>query len=275
MEIGIVTDEISPDIREAITLGMSWGIQDFEFRTCKSGRIPFVSNADLETLAACKKEFGIRITALSPGTFKVPLEDEAAVRRDLEEILPRTIDLAEKFESPLVITFGFMKSADHSNAGFHRAVEMFRKAADLAERYGIRLALENEPGFWADTGENTAKLLAAVNSKHLGANWDPANALGAQKLPYPAGYQALRDWVVNLHVKDAEKDSTLACVPVGEGKIQWEDQLRAVVQDGRLRHVTIETHCLPLIEKSKQNVETVRRMLSNIEQELSREVKAS
>jgi len=273
VRIGIVTDEISPDIREAIALGVSWGIRDFEFRTCRSGRIPFISETDLQTLRDCKDEFGVNITALSPGTFKTTVGETDSVRKELNEILPRTMHLAHQLGAPLVITFGFLRSGGSDANEFDRVVEVFRAAASLAEQEDLMLAVENEPGFWADTGMNTAKLLRTVNSEYLRANWDPANALGAEAFPYPTGYAALKDWIVNLHVKDAEKDSTLECVPVGQGKIKWEDQLRAVLRDGKLTHITIETHCLPLIENSRKNVETVARLLKKIEQEEARTVR--
>jgi hypothetical protein len=32
-----------------------------------------------------------------------------------------------------------------------------------------------------------------------------------------------------------------------------------------VNHVTIETHCLPLVEKSKQNVITLKKYLSEIQ----------
>jgi sugar phosphate isomerase/epimerase len=275
MRIGIVTDEISPDIREAFSLGISWGIRDFEFRTSKSGRVPYISDEDLQTLLSAKEDFGVRITALSPGTFKVPVNDKAAVEKDLTEVLPATMKLAHRFDTRVVITFGFVRSVGPEESEFEQVVRVLKKAASLAEAEGITLALENEPGFWADSGKKTAKLLASVNSSHLQANWDPANALGVENYPYPAGYEALKRWIVNIHVKDATRDSTLACVPVGEGKINWEGQLRALVRDGKLAHVTIETHCLPLIEKSKQNVETIKRMLKKIQQEQSNEVAVS
>jgi sugar phosphate isomerase/epimerase len=267
MRIGIVTDEISLYVREAISLGVSWGIQDYEVRTTQSGRVPFISSEDIETLHACKKEFGLNITALSPGTFKIPLSDEAGISKELTEVFPATIELANQFETPCIITFGFLRSVGADESEFDRAVATLRQAAELTGAAGITLALENEPGFWADSGKRTARLLAAVNSKNLQANWDPANALGAEMYPFPVGYEAIKRWVVNVHVKDALRDSTLSCVPVGEGKINWEGQLRALVRDARVRHVTIETHCLPLVEKSKRNLDAVTRILKKIEKE--------
>jgi L-ribulose-5-phosphate 3-epimerase UlaE len=73
--------------------------------------------------------------------------------------------------------------------------------------------------------------------------------------------------VVNVHAKDTQKGSLVQCVPVGEGVIDWKNQLKALMHDRVVDHVTIETHCHPLIEKSKQNVEIVRKYLAEIERQ--------
>ena len=123
------------------------------------------------------------------------------------------------------------------------------------------VAVENEPGFWCDSGANTARIMTQVNSPALRVNWDPANAIGTEEVPFPDGYQALKPWIANVHVKDTVRGALLQCVPVGEGKVDWPGQLQALVADQIVEHVTIETHCLPLVEKSRQNLETVRRLL--------------
>lgn len=51
-------------------------------------------------------------------------------------------------------------------------------------------------------------------------------------------------------------------VPVGKGKVDWQGQLRALVQHKLIDHVTIETHCEPLIENSRKNLSAVRKMLT-------------
>jgi sugar phosphate isomerase/epimerase len=275
MRIGIVTDEISLDIREAFSLGVSWGIHDFEFRSSTSGRVPNVSSEDVRQLLQMKKEFSATITALSPGTFRLPIDDKNAIDKEFKQVLPETIKLAHKLDTSMVITFGFLRSIGLEEPDFAQVVEVLQSAAELAKREGIILALENEPGFWADSGKKMARVLAAVNSTHLMASWNPANALGAENYPFPVGYEAIKRWVVNVHVKDATKGSTLASVPVGEGKINWEGQLRAIVKEQKLDYVTIETGCPPLVENSKKNVETVIRILKKIETEPSHQLLAS
>jgi sugar phosphate isomerase/epimerase len=275
MRIGIVTDEISLDIREAFSLGVSWGIHEFEFRSSASGRVPNVSSEDVRVLLQMKKESSATITTLSPGTFRCLIDDKEAIDKELNRVLPETIKLAHKLDASLVITFGFLKSVGSEESDFEQVVEVLQRAAELAKREGITLALENEPGFWADSGKKMARILTAVNSTHLMASWSPANALGAENYPFPVGYEAVKRWITNIHVKDATKGSTLACVPVGEGKVNWEGQLRAIVKEEKLCCLTIETGCPPLVENSNKNVETVTRMLKKIENEPAHELRAS
>jgi sugar phosphate isomerase/epimerase len=143
-------------------------------------------------------------------------------------------------------------------------VELMSRAAETARKAGITLVVENEPGFWCDSGEHTAKLLGAVNSPSLRANWDPCNGYGTAEKPFPNGYESVKKFIANVHVKDTKEGALIRCVPVGEGAVDWKGQLEAVVRDQIVNHVTIETHCLPLVEKSKQNVDTLRRYLSEI-----------
>jgi sugar phosphate isomerase/epimerase len=103
-----------------------------------------------------------------------------------------------------------------------------------------------------------------VGSIALGANWDPANSYGTAERPYPEGYQAIKERIFNVHVKDTKQSSLVQCVPVGEGGVDWDGQINSLMHDKVVSHVTIETHCLPLIENSAKNVDALRRMMSGV-----------
>jgi len=267
MRLGIVTDEISADVREAIQLGVSWGITDYELRVIGDARVPNVKSETVNELLRLKKKFGIRYTALSPGACKGAVDDQMKFSHELSETLPATFVLAKKLGAPLVIIFGFQRLPYQTAILEAEVVTAFRRIAAIAKKESLRLAIENEPGFWCDTGQNTARIIAAVNSPFLGANWDPANALGTDEIPYPDGYEAIKKWIANVHVKDTVKSALLQCVPVGEGKIEWEGQMRALVRGDIVKHVTIETHCLPLIENSQKNLQRLRQILQRMNAE--------
>lgn len=262
MEIGFVTDEISSDIKEAIEIGVSWGISKYELRVVGKNRIPDIDATRIRQIQELIKRHNVQITALSPGMLKGALQDAAEIEREINETLPATFALAQKFETDKVIVFGFHRSeADHPNDK-QRVIDYFGRVAESAEARGLIIAVENEPGFWCDTGENTARILATVNSPALRANWDPGNAVGTDEPPFPDGYYALKDWISNVHIKDTVKGALVECVPVGEGLVDWPGQLRAIVQERPVEHMTIETHCLPLIEKSKQNLRVVKELIA-------------
>jgi sugar phosphate isomerase/epimerase len=266
LAIGILSDEIMPDFSKAAEYGISWGITLFELRTLRTGRVPDVDAEELREVDEVVRSRGLRITALSPGIFKHPLSDEEAIHFELETLLPETLSMAKKLRAPLVIAFGFRRREGEPPDGVRKAVEYMRQAAAAAERRGLKLAVENEPGFWCDSGSATASFIRKVGSAALGANWDPANAVGSQggERAFPEGYRAVREVLVNVHVKDTRAGTLVKCVPVGEGVLDWRGQLRALARDGRVGHVTIETHCEPLISKSKLNVTTIQHYLKDI-----------
>ena len=264
MRIGIVTDEISADVREAIQLGLNWGIMDYELRVIDEARVPTVKPETIDDLLWFKEKFGLRYTALSPGTGKGTIDDHATLQREMNETLPATFTLAKKLAVPKIIIFGFHRPPQQSETFLPQVIAAFRQIASLAEKENLLIVIENEPGFWCDTGKNTARMIAAVSSPYLRANWDPANALGTDEIPYPDGYEAIKKWVANVHVKDTIKGALIQGVPIGEGKIDWNGQIKALVRDRVVEHVTLETHCLPLIENSQKNLQRLRQILKSV-----------
>ena len=264
LSLGIVSDEISTDFRQAVQLGVSWGISHFELRCLNTGRVPFVQQTELDDVLRVVKEREISITALSPGVFKHPLSKRDELERECVEALPMTIAMARQFGAPLIIVFGFHREPGDQKEQYAYAVELMRRAARVAEKEGVKLAIENEPGFWCDTGANTSRFIRDVASPVLGANWDPCNAYGTNEAPFPDGYLAIRSFIFNVHVKDTKQGALVQCVPIGEGALDWGGQIAALLRDKVVRHVTIETHCLPLIENSWRNVEALRRLLSEL-----------
>jgi sugar phosphate isomerase/epimerase len=261
LELGIVSDEITTDFREAVRLGSSWGIKKYEIRCLKSGRIPDVDRHEWQEVVKIAREEGVQITALSPGIFKHGPSKTGEIEHELAVVLPQTMTMAKECGASLVIVFGFQRQENELTKQYAAAVGYMRRAAAAVDKERIRIAIENEPGFWCDTGVNTARLIREVHSPALGANWDPCNAFGTSELPYPDGYRAIKEVVINVHVKDTKRGSLIQCVPVGDGAIDWKGQIQALLSDRIVTHVTIETHCLPLVENSRRNVDILRQYM--------------
>jgi sugar phosphate isomerase/epimerase len=261
LDLGIVSDEVALPFREAVRHAAGWGITRFEIRCLVSGRVPALDRAEWNELVSLTGDQGLTITALSPGVFKHPLSRKADIEKELSDVLPKTIDLAHECGARLIIVFGFAREQGEQAGNDQAAVAVLRRAAELASRNGVTLAVENEPGFHCDTGANTRTIIEHVGSAALGANWDPCNAYGTAEIPYPQGYEAVKPVIVNVHAKDTTRGSLIQCVPIGEGVIDWGGQVQALMRDGMVRHITIETHCLPLVEQSRKNVAVLRALM--------------
>jgi len=260
LSIGIVSDEITPDFREALAYAHAWGIALFEIRCLAGGRVPFISEEELTELRTAVD------SGANPhhGSFSGHLQRLGfrpdTLEFELSEILPKTIRMAKDLCCAMVITFGFKRSGFSEEEEFAAAVESMSRAARIAKEEHVVLAVENEPGFVCDTGTNTAALLRAVGSPFLRANWDPANAFGGGEAPYPDGYEAVKPF----HRKRPREGhagsvrSSNVC-PVGEGLLDWKSSFARSCGMAVVSHVTIETHCLPLIEKIENKISTFFR----------------
>ena len=264
MEIAIVSDELTPDFEQSVETAGEWGIRLFELRMLSTGRVPGISDAERRDLHRIIDEYGVRITALSPGLFKYFVDDAGRLQADMEDMLPRTLDLAAELGVSSVIVFGFQRRDRSSIEEEELVLQSLREAAAIAKASQQDLLIENEPGYWFDTGINTARMIERIDRPNLFANWDPCNAyLGpGQEAPFPDGYHAVKRFIRNVHVKDTIEGSLVRCVPVGEGVIDWKGQMEALVRDGLVGHITIETHCEPRISNSRRNMEMVRTLLA-------------
>ncbi len=267
LELGIVSDEIAPDFREAVSYGLKWGISRYELRMLKSGRIPHVNKEEVDEICALIDRHELTITAVSPGLFKLPVSDQAGITHELEVVLPETIEFARKVGSSLIIVFGFQSDSTDLLNQRKKAAEIIRKAAEMVGEASMMLAVENEPGFLCDTGKNTARFIEQVAHPALRSNWDPCNSYGTDEIPFPEGYESVGKYIVNVHAKDTKLGALVKCLPLGEGKIDWPGQIKALLDDRIVDHITIETHCLPLIEQSEKNVHYLKNLLARLSDE--------
>lgn len=261
LEIGIVTDEVSRDLAEALEIARSWGLSLFELREGSERRFPDFTTDEVGLVDELIRSGG-RVTAVSPGILKGSVADRQNIRRELDDVLPRSIELARRFECPQMIVFGFERTPNDER---DRALvsDVLTEVAETAAAADLTVAIENEPNFWFDRPGSSAELLAEIGHPTLRLNWDPANQHWGGSLPDYDGFLALQRYIANIHVKDIDPDDSAApWRPVGTGATPWRQILRWIINETDLGHVTIETHCEPLVESSRRSLETVRAIIS-------------
>ena len=254
INIGIVTDEVSRNLEEAIELCQEWGIAHYELREGSTGRVPAFTPDELKRLDRLVENGGT-ITAVSPGIFKGHIEDKARWTREAQDTFPRAIDLAQRLGCTTLIAFGFEESDGRSENRL-QVLKAFESIAEQVASAGMRIALENEPGFWIDRPDTTVALLDEIRHPLLRLNWDPANLHWSGQEPDDEAVDQLKDYIINLHVKDfAPGDDENPWKPLGEGIVPWKDLLPEILNNVPLSQVTLETHCEPLVENSRKSLD--------------------
>lgn len=273
MKISIVTDELSADPETAFELGLEWGVQDFELRGVYDQRVPRLASHTKRRLQRAVRSFGVGITAVSPGLFKIPFPDaeprqsnlgwmdaefhhsweasRALLADHIDRLLPESLDFAAGIGAPFLIAFSFHRAGNPQGSAPAGVVETLALAAEQAASRGIGLLVETEEGHWANTGARSAELAGRIAHPGCAVNWDPANALIDGDTPFPDGYAAVRHLVRNVHFKDARRFADGSWTLTEDGDVDWSGQIAALVADNYSGAIALEPHLSPGLSSTR------------------------
>ncbi len=283
MQIVLIPDEYTADPATAFELGRRWGIEHFEIRYVYRWRVPVGPAWVADRAAAGVRDYGVTITAISPGLFKPTMRTDGStcpistetpdeIRRHLDELLPAAFGFAERLGTRNITVFALPRPAGEEAIDPPRiVVDTLAEAAGKAAEAGFRLLLENGGGSWADSAEATKAVLEAVGSDALRLTWDPANVTyaGFGQDPVAEGYPLLAAFVANVHVKDVTiAGGKPAWTMIGDGVIDWAGQLRRLQQDGYRGPLTIEPHLQYQPGKDRDLVAMMERFLARLREML-------
>lgn len=255
MRVSIISDEISRDPLTAAELAAQWGLKHLELRSHFGTRAPRgMSDADITAVARAADSFGLDVPSISPGLFKLSLDDPA-IDEHRGELGVRCLEMAQMLGAGVMVIFPYFRTDrdEPEDVWPDVLVEDFQRVADLAAERGITIAVENEPICYAATGQSLARLLDEIDRPNCGANWDPANHFVYRPEDFRGGYEALGERIVHVHVKDHAVDDqgNRRTVPAGEGEVDWPGQVRALLGDGYQGLMVVETHFGPRVAGSE------------------------
>jgi sugar phosphate isomerase/epimerase len=287
MKISVVTDEVSSDVETALEVIKSWGVQAVELRGIGEQRFPQISDYWKYRLPQLLDEFGMQVIAISPGLFQTPppgrprqpmafnrggdmrlvrdeLEADTRRERDVNQLLPASIEAALQLGAESIICFSFFSRSDHTEGDPlpEEAVHIVRYAAEKVAAAGLKLNVEvSEPSL------RCADLVRRVNHPAFGVNWDPGAAyMGGEDAPYPDGYAQLRPYVRHVHFKDVRKaPATGEREVVVDGVIDWMGALRTLRDDGFDGWISVETHRRPKVDSTYRVLRRLQSMVAALE----------
>ena len=258
MKLSVITDEIDADLGHALDVMAEYGVRGAELRQLWDKNI---ADASLDYWQRAKKELdarGMSVVGIASPFYKCAqpgIEPEGPVgplhsasARGLGDqiaVLERSIAAAEFFGTSLVRTFSFWKHGPLTPTQEEMIVDAYAEPASMAERAGMVLGIENEHACCLGTGAQTARVLAEIGSPAVRAIWDPGNAFMDGEHPFPTGYEAIKEFIVHVHVKDAVVPAGGASpvwTVVGQGEIDYAGQFAALQKDGYAGWLSLETH---------------------------------
>ena len=210
---------------------------------------------------ALMEEFDIGITAIGIGFWnRIPVDEVPA----LQESFLAAVECASSLGIPHVFTY-FGGNEEHD---YRQGIELFRKRIDPclqeAVKQDVVILIENhfspEPNEATATARTCLEFLEAMNSDYFKLNFDPANFYIAGEEAYPYAYDLLKEHIRTIHLKDVIKYDRpfhgpyngriltdvnwgdFICVPMGEGAMNFEGQIGALIRDEFSGPLTIELH---------------------------------
>ena len=283
-KLGVITDEISEDLGQALEFIAGHALAYCELREIWNRNLVNLSPAELERAKNLIERHHLKVAEIASPIFKYHLPGMPSPRpnwsdtfraadltdKDTDNLLQRVFKLAPFFGTSKVRVFSYWRVEDPEKA-YPYVREHLAKAAALAAQNNITLLLENEHDCNVGTGKELGRMLREIDSPNLRGMWDPCNAVRLGEVPYPEGYRHVRGLFPHMHIKDVRKDSATGefqYVPVGKGLIDFRGQFAALRDDGYDGTMSLETAYLRpdgnKMESTRECLEGLLRVLKSI-----------
>jgi len=172
---------------------------------------------------------------------------DPAVRAAQVEDMRRNLEMAVTLRAPLVRVLAGQRHPDVSDdQGVAWAIDGLRRVAEIGDRLGVRLALENHTKsfFWtyydfAQRGEVFLRVLDGLRDTSVGVNFDSANPLVAGEETLPL-FEKVKDRLAILHVADVKERGVFQFCRIGQGIAPIEEVFRRARAQGYDGWVSIE-----------------------------------
>jgi sugar phosphate isomerase/epimerase len=196
---------------------------------------------------------------------------------ETQALINESLELAALMGAPYSVTYFGTNALLDDDEAIARYVSFIQPCLRKAEEQGVVLLIENlfdvvppeipetfrqrcRSSDATRTARGCRRLLEAVDSPWFRCNYDPGNFLCGGEEPYPYAYAILKDYIRNIHLKDAVKyDPELhgdpddlylqrdlrgdyMCVAVGAGAVNYDALLGQLKADGYQGSLILECH---------------------------------
>lgn len=236
-------DEIAEPLEEQCRVMRELKIDHLELRAAWGKNVLHLDDDDVARVQRVCAEYDMSISSLGSPIGKSPIMDP--IEKEIAN-LERICQIGEALGTRNVRIFSFYPPDISTNAHYDEYVELsitrLMKLAEVAEKHGLTLMLENEKAIVGDTLDRCYKIVSAISSPHLRFLWDPANFVQVGEAhPTDDGWAMLGETIGYVHIKDCVL-SDGGVRPAGEGDGQIRELLTKLRESGYQGFLSLEPH---------------------------------
>lgn len=260
-KLGTITDGISRDFEYALDTMVETGLEYVELQYLWEKQVGDLTDADIERVRGLIAARDLKVSCISHHNLSALPVDTAVVTPAYREhitTLQRCINVAQALGTNLVRIFSFRKEmvlfgAEPviSEGAWTTLMNRLEEPLQIADAAGITLVMETAISGNVTSALLARKLIDALDVPHLKVLWDPCSSLYCTEVPYPDGYEAIREHIVHVHLKDGVVNlpaATFDFCAMRQGQMDpyYNDIVGALKRDGYEGAISLESVYTPV-----------------------------
>ena len=260
-KLGTITDGISRDFEYALDTMVATGLEYVELQYLWEKQVGDLTDADIERVQGLIAARNLKVSCISHHNLSALPVDTAVVAPAYREhitTLQRCIDVAQAVGTNLVRIFSFRKEmvlfgAEPviSEGAWATLMNRLEEPLQIADAAGITLVMETAISGNVTSAFLARKLIDALDVPHLKVLWDPCSSLYCTEVPYPDGYEAIREHIAHVHLKDGVVNlpaATFDFCAMRQGQMDpyYNDIVGALKRDGYEGAISLESVYTPV-----------------------------
>lgn len=246
MKLGIITDEVTQDIKQAVVFAKKHNLDGVELRSVDDMNIDQINVNQVKEIQKIIEDANLEVCNISSSFFKCSIDSSQEYFDNIEK-LKRLVERAHILKCGSIRGFSFFQSGSFAER-LDEIVERFQLPIQMINREGVNLLLEADPSVFTTNCAKLATLLSSIKQKTVNAIYDPGNDIYDPdcESPYPEGLKAISPFIRHIHIKDARIiNGKPESVKVGTGSVPYSEIFRALSDIKYNGYVVLETHYRP------------------------------
>jgi len=245
-------DEAGEDLDIQIKATKELGWDKIETRKLFDSNLAYITDAQFDEVCRKIDEAGITFNCFGSGVGNWATDIADPPDKSYEEMrlaVPRMQKLGIKMIR--VMSFPVKDVANHESYA-NEAIKRMKTITEIAADGGVTCVLENCSGWGSGSCEHAVRILEAVDSPYFKAVFDTGNPVFDDDVrvgpPYKKQdsweyYQAVKDFIVYVHIKDGYMDGDkMVFTHAGEGHGDVRKIVKDLMKNGYDGGISMEPH---------------------------------